>query len=195
MLSFKPAFSLSSFIFIKRLFSSSSLSTTRVVSSVYLRLLIFLPGILISAWDSSSLAFHVMYSAYGLQSVVPQRVRRDQGTKHSSPEYELNEQSENILPCHPAFPVFNQIVVPCLFLTIAFYPTYRFLRRQIRRSGIPISLRIFQYVVIHTVRGFRALTEAEVAVFLELPCFLHDSTIVGHLLSGSSAFCKSSSYI
>ena len=45
MLSFKPAFSLSSFTFIKRLFSSSSLSAIRVVSSAYLRLLIFLPAI------------------------------------------------------------------------------------------------------------------------------------------------------
>ena len=43
MLSFKPTFSLSSFTFFKRLFGSSSFSTTRVVSSAYLRLLIFLP--------------------------------------------------------------------------------------------------------------------------------------------------------
>ena len=49
MLSFKPAFSLSSFTFIKRLFSSSSLSAIRVVSSAYLRLLIFLLAILIAA--------------------------------------------------------------------------------------------------------------------------------------------------
>jgi len=49
MLSFKPTFSLSSFIFIKRLFSSSSLSAIRVVSSAYLRLLIFLPAILDSS--------------------------------------------------------------------------------------------------------------------------------------------------
>ena len=47
MLSFKPAFSFSSFTFIKRLFSSSSLSTIRLVSSAYLRLLISLPAILI----------------------------------------------------------------------------------------------------------------------------------------------------
>ena len=47
MLSFKPTFSLTSFTFIKRLFSSSSLSAIRVVSSAYLRLLIFLPAILI----------------------------------------------------------------------------------------------------------------------------------------------------
>jgi len=49
MLSFKPAFSLCSFTFIKRLFSFSSLSAIRMVSSVYLRLLIFLPAILIPA--------------------------------------------------------------------------------------------------------------------------------------------------
>jgi len=47
VLSFKPTFSLSSFTFIKRLFSASSLSAIRVVSSAYLRLLIFLPAILI----------------------------------------------------------------------------------------------------------------------------------------------------
>ena len=62
MLSFKPNFSLSSFTFIKRLFSSSSLSAIRVVSSAYLRLLILLPAILIPACASSSLAFHMMYS-------------------------------------------------------------------------------------------------------------------------------------
>ena len=50
MLSFKPTFSLSSFTFIKRLFSSSSLSGIRVVSSAYLRLLIFLPAIQLQIW-------------------------------------------------------------------------------------------------------------------------------------------------
>ena len=57
MLSFKPTFSFFSFIFIKRLFSSSSLSSIRVVLSAYLRLLIFLPSILIPACASSSPAF------------------------------------------------------------------------------------------------------------------------------------------
>ena len=56
MLSFKPVFSLSSFTLIKRLFSSSSLSPVRMVSSAHLRLLLFLPTILIPACDSSSLA-------------------------------------------------------------------------------------------------------------------------------------------
>jgi len=63
MLSFKPPFSLSSLTFIKRLFSSSSLSDMRLVSSAYLRLLIFLPAILIPACASSSPAFCLMYSA------------------------------------------------------------------------------------------------------------------------------------
>ena len=63
MLSFKPTFSLSSFTFIMRLFSSSSLSAIRVVSSAYLRLLIFLPAILIPVYASSSPAFLMMYSA------------------------------------------------------------------------------------------------------------------------------------
>src|SRR5574337_617787 len=66
MLSFKPTFSLSTFTFIKRLFSSSSLSAIRVVLSAYLGLLIFLPAILIPACASSSPAFLVMYSAYKL---------------------------------------------------------------------------------------------------------------------------------
>ena len=63
VLSFKPAFPLSSFTFIKRLFSSSSLSATEVVSA-YLRLLIFLPAILIPACESSSPAFQMMYSSF-----------------------------------------------------------------------------------------------------------------------------------
>ena len=63
MLSFKPTCSLSSYTFIKRLFSSSSLSAIRVVSSAYLRLLIFLLAILIPACASSGLAFHMVYSA------------------------------------------------------------------------------------------------------------------------------------
>ena len=66
MLSFKPTFSLSSFTFIKRLFSSSLLSAIRVVSSAHLRLLIFLLAILIQACASSSPAFLMMYSAYKL---------------------------------------------------------------------------------------------------------------------------------
>ena len=69
MLSFKPTFSLSAFIFIKWLFSSS-LSAIRVVSSAYLRLLIFLLVILIPPYASSNPAFLMMYSAYKLNKQV-----------------------------------------------------------------------------------------------------------------------------
>ena len=66
ILNFKP---LSSFTFLKRLFSSSLLSAVRVVPSAYLRLLIFLPAILIPACASSSPAFLMMYSAYELNNL------------------------------------------------------------------------------------------------------------------------------
>ena len=66
VLSFKPTFSLSSFTFIKRLFSASSHSAIRVMSSAYLRLLIFLPATLIPACASSSPMFLMMCSAYKL---------------------------------------------------------------------------------------------------------------------------------
>ena len=60
MSSFKPAFSFYSFTFIKRLFNSSSLSAIRVVSSAYLRLLIFLPAILIPAWIQHGILHDVL---------------------------------------------------------------------------------------------------------------------------------------
>ena len=90
-LSFKPAFSLSSFTFIKRLFSSSSLSAIRVVSSAYLRLLTFLSAIWIPACASSSPEFHMMYS-----------------------EYKLNKQGDTMQPWRTPFPIWNQPIVPCL---------------------------------------------------------------------------------
>ena len=126
MLSFKPTFSLSSFTCIKRLFSSS-LSAIRVGSSAYLRLLIFLPAILIPAYVFSSPAFLMMYSAY-----------------------KLNKQGDNIQPWHTPFPTWNQSVVPCPVLTVASWPAYKFLKRQVRWSGIPISLRIFHSLLWST---------------------------------------------
>ena len=112
MLSFKPSFSLSSFTFIRRLFSSSFLSAIRVVSSACLRLLMFLLAILIPAYASSSPSFGMMYSAY-----------------------KLNMQGDNIQPWHTPFPIWNQSVVPCPVLTVTSWPAYRFLRRQVKWSG------------------------------------------------------------
>ena len=85
----------------------------------------------------------------------------------------------------------NQSVVPCPVLTVGSWPTYRSLRRQVRWSDIPI----FQLVVIYTVKGFRIVSKAEVDVFLEFSCFFYNPMDVGNLISGSSAFSKSSLYI
>ena len=97
-------FSLSSFTFIKGLFSSSSLSAIRMVSSAYLRLLIFLLAILIPACASSIPGFWMIYCAY-----------------------KLNQQGDNIPPWHTHFPILSQFVVPCLVLTVASWSAYRFI--------------------------------------------------------------------
>ena len=68
-----------------------------------------------------------------------------------------------------------QSVVPCLVLTVASWPAYRFLRRQVRWSGIPIS---------------GIVNKAEINVFLELSCLFDDPVDVGNLISGSSVFSK-----
>jgi len=109
MVRFKPAFSLSYFTFIKRLFSFSLHSAIRVVSSAYLRLLIFLLAILIPACASSSPAFLMMCSAL-----------------------KINKQSDNMQPWHTPFPVCNQSIVPRLALTVVSWLAYRFLRRQVK---------------------------------------------------------------
>ena len=49
-----------------------------------------------------------------------------------------------------------------------------------------------QFIVIYTVKGFRVVNKAKVGVFLELSCFFNDSADVGNLISGCSAFSKSS---
>ena len=122
---------------------------------------------MIPACDSSSPAFLMIYSAY-----------------------KLNKQGDSIQPWHPPFPIWNQSTVPCPVLTVVSWPAYRFLRRQVRWSGIPISWRIFQFVVIHTIKCFGVDNKAEVDVFLELSCFFNDPAN-GNLISASSAFSKS----
>ena len=89
-----------------------------------------------------------------------------------------------------SFMIWNQSVVPCPVLTVASWSTYRFLRRQVRWSGIPISFRIFQFAVIHTVKGFGIANKADVDVFLELSYFFDDPVDIGNSISGSSAFYK-----
>ena len=56
----------------------------------------------------------------------------------------------------------------------------------------PLLKNFPQFLVIHTFKGFGIVNKAEVDVFLELSCFFHDSADVGNLISGSSAFSKTS---
>ena len=99
MLGFKPAFSLTSFTIIKRLFNSSLLSAIRVVSPAYLKLLIFLPQTLIPAYASSSLAFCMMCSAY-----------------------KLNKQDDNIQPwCTPFSIFFSFVFISWRLIVLQYY--------------------------------------------------------------------------
>ena len=75
----------------------------------------------------------------------------------------------------------------CCFLTCI-----QISQEAVRWSGSPISLRIFQFIVIHTVKGFDVVNKAEIDVFQELSCSFRDPADVGSLISGSSAFSKSS---
>ena len=130
MLSFKPAFSPSSFTLIKKLCSFSSLSAIKVVSSSYLRLLMFLPAILLPPCDSSSLAFHMIYSSYV-----------------------LNKQGDNIEPWHTPFPILNQFIFPCPVLTTA---SCRIKFSQEAGQVVWYShlfKNVPQFVVIHTVKA------------------------------------------
>ena len=127
IMSFKPAFSLFFFTFINKLFSFSWISAIMVVSSAFLRLLILLLAILILACASFSLAFCSMCFAY-----------------------KLNKQGGNIQPWCTIFPIRNQSVVPCSVITIASWPADRFLRRQVRLTGIPIYFRIFHCLLWST---------------------------------------------
>ena len=168
MLSFKPALLLSSFNFIERLFSSSSLAAIRVVSSAYLKLLIFLPAVLIPACASSYSAFRMMYSAY-----------------------KVNKQGDSIQHWCTPFPVWNQTIVLCPVLFLLNLHTDFSGAGQVVWYSHPFQ-NFPQFVVIHTVKGFGMVNKAEVDVFLELSCFSDDPKDFGNLISASSVFSESS---
>ena len=137
MLSFKPASSFSSFTFIKKLFSSSSLSAIRVVSSAYLRLLIFLPAILIPACALSSPEFHMMYSAY-----------------------KLNKNGDNIQPSPTPFPIWNKSVDPCPVLTVAFLTCIQISQEAGKVVWYSHLFQNFpEFVVVHTVKGLSIVSQ------------------------------------
>ena len=115
MLSFKPAFSFSSFTLIKRFFSSSLLSAHK--------------GSIICISEVIDISPHNLDSSLCfIQPGILDNV-------HCI----LNKQGDSIqLWCTP-FPVWNQTIVPCPVLTVASWPACKFLRRQVGWSGIPIS--------------------------------------------------------
>ena len=104
----------------------------------------------------------------------------------------LNKQSYSIQPWRIPFPIWNQSVVPCLVLTIASWPAYRFSRRQVRWSGIPKSLRIFHSLLWCTQ------SKALHSQWNRSRCLsgiLYDKIHAGIFISVSFAFSKSSSNI
>ena len=143
MLSLKPIFSCSSFTFIKRLFSSS-LFAIRAISSAYLRLLIFLPAILISACASSRPTFHMIQSAC-----------------------KLNKQGDNIQPWCTLFLIWNRKVCcsvssyNCCFLTCIQISQEA---GQVVWYSLPFK-NFPQFVVIHTVKGFDVVNKAKIHVY------------------------------
>ena len=116
-----------------------------MVSSAYLRLLIFLPEILISACASSSPVFLMMYCAY-----------------------KLNKQGDNIQPWRTSFPIWNQSVGPCPVLT-CFLTCIQVSQAAGQVVWYSHLFQNFpQFIVIHTVKGFGIVSKAEIDVFLEL---------------------------
>ena len=139
-------------------------------ASVYLRLLMFLPAILIPAFTSFSPAFLVMYS-----------------------RYKLYKQGDNIQPWRTPFPIWNQSVVSGPVLTVRFLTCIQISQEAGQVIWYSHLFQSFpQCVVIPTVKSFGIVNKAKVDVFLEFSCFFRWSNSVGNLISGSSAFSKSS---
>ena len=81
--------------------------------------------------------------------------------------YKLNKQGDNIQPWHTPFPIWNQSVVPCPVLTVASWPAYKFLKRQIRWSAIPISFRISHSLLWSTQsKAFVQFSRAKIYLFI-----------------------------
>ena len=103
--------------------------------------------------------------------------------------YKLNKQGDNIQPWCTPVPILKQSVVPCKDLTATSWPSYRFLRTQVRESWNSFS-EFSTVCCDHTVKGFSVVNEAEVDAVLEFLCFFYDLTDVGNLTSGCSTFSK-----
>ena len=104
--------------------------------------------------------------------------------------YKLNKQGDNIQPWCTPFPIWNLSLVPYPVLTIASWPAYRFLRRQVRWSVIPISFRIFQSLLLSTQTKVLAQSIKQKMFFWNSWLF-NDPIDVDNWIPGSFAFSKS----
>ena len=136
---------------------SSSLSAITMLSSAYLKLLTFLPEILILACASSSPAFLMMYSAYNLNTA-------------------LMYSFSYLEPVSCSMSRSN-----CCFLT-----GIQVSQEACQMVWYSHLLKNFpQFIVIHTFNGFGIVNKAEIDVFQELSCFFIDPAYVGNLISGN----------
>ena len=137
------------------------------MSSAYLRLLIFLPAILIPACASSSPAFLMMYSAY-----------------------KVNKQGDSI---HTALVYsFSYLEPVCCSMSSSNYFFLTWIQVSQEAGQVVWYSHPFQnfpqFIVIHTVKGFVIINKAEIDVFLELPFFFNDPVDVDNFIPGSSKF-------
>ena len=113
-----------------------------MVSSTCLRILIFLPAIVISGCDLSSLAFSMMYSPY-----------------------KLNKQGDNLHTLRTPFPIWNPSVVPCPLLTVACWSAYSFTGANKVVQYFHLFKNFPQFPVIYTLKSFGVANKAKIDFF------------------------------
>ena len=109
--------------------------------------------------------------------------------------HKLNKQGDNIQPWRTPFPIWNQKPV-CCSMSSSNWCFLTCIQISQEAGQVVWYSHLFQnfpqFIVIHTVKGFGIVNKAEIHVFLELFCSFDDPADVGNLISGSSAFSKSS---
>jgi len=118
------------------------------------------------AWASSSPEFHMMYSAY-----------------------KLNKQGDNIQPWCTPFPMWNHSCCSVSSSNCCFLTCIQLSHEAGKVVWYSRLLKNFpQFAVIHTVKSFSVVNDAEIDVFLKLSCFFYNPTDVGNLICASSVF-------
>ena len=107
--------------------------------------------------------------------------------------YKLNKQGDNIQPwCMYSFSYWESVSCSMSSSNCCFLTCLQISQEAGKVVWYSHLFRNFQQFMIHTIKGFGVVNKAEVDIFLELSCFFYDSTDVSNLISGSSAFSKSS---